>query len=1142
MMSKTLTLKENKVGLVNRQFKLFWQKMFLLVLLAALGSTNLFAQTITIDGNPSDWNSTNFNSFLIKKYQLDAFGNGVVDNQFTEGSKDFFQANQLVWSISQTKAKNDIANAAAILVGNTLYFAGDRTSNNGDAQIGFWLYLNGTAPVTVNGRNIFAPNHVDGDVLVLADFTGGGRNAVVTIYQWDASGNGNVPNTNGNLRTTSLSGTVAENNDGSAAIPIGWNFPSGTYERNMFYEGQVNLGSLNLGSLCNASFLLETRSSQSVTASLDDFVGGTFRATPLPLVINGSVFCSPGSSSGSITSTTSQAGYSYQLKGTGAAECTSNSNSVSVVASTVSLTANGTNPNCFGSTGSIEFSATSSNGGTITYTVNGNAATSPFVASASGTYTIVATNANGCTDTKQVTITIPSLLTASSSSGSILCKDGKTDVTVSASGGTAPYTGTGTFNVGAGTYTYTVTDANGCTATTSITVTEPSLLTASSSSGSILCKDGKTDVTVSASGGTAPYTGTGTFNVGAGTYTYTVTDANGCTATTSITVTEPTLLTTSSSNQAATCAGTSNGSITVTFSGGTSPYQVNFNGGGFAAQTSAKTYSGLAAGSYTWVVKDANGCEASGTATVDENPNPTCSIAPRQQGLICISNAEPCVERVFYLEVTNEFGCKSTCEFPIGTTQSAPCTLEGPEKVCANTDAVYTAEAGSDEYIWTIEGDAQITSTMPYGNSITVKAGAAGSYTVKLTIINVGQCPSSCEITTTVEACSKPLCTYTQGYYGNSGGTACTPTGSSSTFNLIKNSIANMPGGQLQLGTGLRRFIATSSNSDVDRIIRIMPGGGSAAALTAAPAIPGYWTPSTVPVSGNKIRNVLLSQSIALALNVYMPNSQLGSFSLAGAGGSADLWMVTVAKTGDCSSLADAVAKSCTYAPKYECVTDPTVITGYTTTYNPYQAFMIPANVINALPGDKTVADLLKFASDALGGATLPAGVSLSNINAAVDAINRGFDECRIFVEFKATSSVTGYCTPPAPGTCPEPEPIITSNSGYGRPGVNAASESNVQVNTQPQIVNVKDVTINAYPNPFRDVVNFRFISPAKGRATLELFTVYGQRLGVLFDGDVNAGTYNFVKYDKINPGNNMLIYKLTVNGKVITGKVQSAR
>ncbi|MFN5134847.1 MAG: hypothetical protein ACK5DG_05975, partial [Chitinophagaceae bacterium] len=77
---------------------------------------------------------------------------------------------------------------------------------------------------------------------------------------------------------------------------------------------------------------------------------------------------------------------------------------------------------------------------------------------------------------------------------------------------------------------------------------------------------------------------------------------------------------------------------------------------------------------------------------------------------------------------------------------------------------------------------------------------------------------------------------------------------------------------------------------------------------------------------------------------------------------------------------------------------------------------------------------------------------------------------------------------------------------------------------------------------PFRDVVNFRFISPAKGRATLELFTVYGQRLGVLFDGDVNAGTYNFVKYDKINPGNNMLIYKLTVNGKVITGKVQSAR
>ena len=103
--------------------------ILLLLFLMAAGD-GLMAQIINIDGNPYDWNASNFNLFPIRTYQGDAYGNGVVDNQFTEGSKDFFPANQLVWSISQTKAKNDIANGAAIIKDGILYFAGDRTSNN----------------------------------------------------------------------------------------------------------------------------------------------------------------------------------------------------------------------------------------------------------------------------------------------------------------------------------------------------------------------------------------------------------------------------------------------------------------------------------------------------------------------------------------------------------------------------------------------------------------------------------------------------------------------------------------------------------------------------------------------------------------------------------------------------------------------------------------------------------------------------------------------------------------------------------------------------------------------------------------------------------------------------------------------------
>ena len=158
-----------------------------------------------------------------------------------------------------------------------------------------------------------------------------------------------------------------------------------------------------------------------------------------------------------------------------------------------------------------------------------------------GTQNYTVTDANGCSATTSIIVTQPTTLTASSITAGILCNGGSATVVVAGNGGTAPYTGTGSFSVIAGTYSYTVTDANGCTATTSITLTEPTLLTAGSTATSILCNGGSAVVTVTSAGGTGPYTGTGNFTVSAGTYSYTVTDANGCTATTSITVTEPTV-------------------------------------------------------------------------------------------------------------------------------------------------------------------------------------------------------------------------------------------------------------------------------------------------------------------------------------------------------------------------------------------------------------------------------------------------------------------------------------------------------------------------------------------------------------------------------------------------------------------------
>jgi len=217
-----------------------------------------------------------------------------------------------------------------------------------------------------------------------------------------------------------------------------------------------------------------------------------------------------------------------------------------------------------------------------------------------GTYNVSVIGSYGCNASASVEITQPETLVASSTSGAIACNGGSTTVTVTGNGGTAPYTGTGTFTVTAGDYSYTVTDANGCTATTSITVGQPSVLTASSTSGAIACNGGTTTVTVSGSGGTAPYTGTGNYTVSAGTYSYTVTDANGCTSTTSITVTEPTLLTANAAvSDAINCFGET-GVITVFAGGGTTPYQ------------GTGTFT-VTAGDYSYTVTDANGC----TSTVD---------------------------------------------------------------------------------------------------------------------------------------------------------------------------------------------------------------------------------------------------------------------------------------------------------------------------------------------------------------------------------------------------------------------------------------------------------------------------------------------------------------------------------------------
>ena len=257
-----------------------------------------------------------------------------------------------------------------------------------------------------------------------------------------------------------------------------------------------------------------------------------------------------------------------------------------------------------GGTSSITISAT---GGTPSYTGTGT-----FTKGA-GTHVFVVTDTNGCTDSVTVILTEPGQLYIGLIMTPILCNGGESIVTVTATGGIPPYTGTGSFNYSAGTYTLMVTDSAGITDDTTFTITQPDPLVASATTGVILCHGGTTDVDVTAIGGTTPYTGTGIFTAAAGTHTYEISDANGCTATTGVTVSEPSLLQASAVGGIILCHGGTT-EIDVIATGGTTPY------------TGTGTIT-VTAGTHVFEISDAGGCTATADVTIAE---PSLLIAVAQ--------------------------------------------------------------------------------------------------------------------------------------------------------------------------------------------------------------------------------------------------------------------------------------------------------------------------------------------------------------------------------------------------------------------------------------------------------------------------------------------------------------------------------
>lgn len=283
-----------------------------------------------------------------------------------------------------------------------------------------------------------------------------------------------------------------------------------------------------------------------------------------------------------------------------------------------------------GNNGSINLSVSGSQS-PYTFVWSNGASTEDISSLMAGTYVVSIRDAGGCDTSISFVVSQPPALTIASSVTDILCSGASTgaiDLTIS--GGTPAYSFT--WNDGAttedrtsltsGNYSVTVTDANLCTTTQSFTINSPSLLAASLSSTNVSCfgfNNGLIDVTVT--GGVSPYSYS--WNDGASTedrsslspntYSVTITDQNSCSASLTVTITEPTALTSTSMVTHVSCFGGNNGSIDLSVSGGTLPYT-------FLWSTFAVTedISSLSAGIYTVLINDANGCFRRDSAIVTQ--------------------------------------------------------------------------------------------------------------------------------------------------------------------------------------------------------------------------------------------------------------------------------------------------------------------------------------------------------------------------------------------------------------------------------------------------------------------------------------------------------------------------------------------
>ncbi len=255
---------------------------------------------------------------------------------------------------------------------------------------------------------------------------------------------------------------------------------------------------------------------------------------------------------------------------------------------------------------------------------------------AAGSYRVTVTDVKGCSDVASIELggtSSPSLNLHSEDSS---CAENNGSATVSAMGGTSPYSfmwstgasGAVINNLSAGSYSVTVTDAAGCTDEGMVSIDDsdsPSLVLDVIHTS---CGENNGSIGASASGGSGTYSyqwsngasGNSLNNLIAGNYSVTVTDMEGCMDVENVTINDSSNPMISLTGINTSC-GENNGSISSMVNGGVSPYLYSWSNGSTNANI-----TNLSPGTYSVTLTDVNACTTQANIEILNSSNPNVSF------------------------------------------------------------------------------------------------------------------------------------------------------------------------------------------------------------------------------------------------------------------------------------------------------------------------------------------------------------------------------------------------------------------------------------------------------------------------------------------------------------------------------------